>query len=182
MGCNYSSLPLILTSATQVPIWCCSSCIPQTCNNSFHGIMKGGLGARFTNDFLSVIQIRWKKSHCSKSTIAHMTAAILCPFHFCTIALPCAKLCSDHSVRIEMVAKGNFHRVWMPWNKCLRNGSVFQDPYKRYKYQGCIFPFLARGVYWCLFHQINGMAFNLSELILQYSGQTSLPLIYIGAI
>ena len=75
--------------------------------------------ARFTNEFLPAIQIRWKLKPSCNSVAGHQIATNFCTCHDSTAVVPCTKFCSDHCIRIEMRVKRNFHRIWIAMEKPL---------------------------------------------------------------
>ena len=73
-------------------------------------------GARFTNECLPAIQIRWKLC-LAVIVIGHQIATNFCTCHDSTAVVPCTKFCSDHCIRIEVRANRNFHRIWIVMEK-----------------------------------------------------------------
>ena len=76
-------------------------------------------GARFTNDFLPAIQIRWKLRLALIPLLAIRSQQIFCTCHDSTAVMPCTKFCSDNCIGIEMRAKRNFHQIWIAMEKPL---------------------------------------------------------------
>ena len=58
-------------------------------------------------------------SPCLNSVAGHQIATNFCTCHDSTAVVPCAKFCSDHSIRLEMRVKRNFHRIWNAMEKPL---------------------------------------------------------------
>ena len=72
-------------------------------------------GARFTNELLPPIQIRWKL----RLAIIPLLAIRSQQFFAHATVVPCTKCCSDHIIKIVVRVKRNFHRIWIPMVKSL---------------------------------------------------------------
>ena len=74
--------------------------------------------ARFTNDFLPAIQIRWK---------LRLAVIPLLAIRSQQAVVPCKKFCSYHCIWIEMRVKRNLHRIWIAMEKTLvkRDQSIY---------------------------------------------------------
>ena len=58
-------------------------------------------------------------SSCCNSVTGHQIATNFCTCHDSKAVVPCTKFCSDHSIRLEMRVKRNFHRIWNAMEKPL---------------------------------------------------------------
>ena len=94
------------------------SCINPSLYGSVDGIIIGP-GARFTNDFFARNSNSMETSPCCNSVAGHQIATNFCTCHDSTAVVPCTKFCSDHSIRLEMRVKQNFHRIWNATEKPL---------------------------------------------------------------
>ena len=75
--------------------------------------------SRFTNDILPAIQIRWKFHLAVIPLLAIRSQHFFCTYHDSTAAVPCAKFCSDHCIRIEVRVKQNCLRISIAVEKTL---------------------------------------------------------------
>ena len=89
-------------------------------------------GARFTNVFLPAIQIWWKLRLAVIPLLAIRSRQIFAH------ATTCTKFCSDHSIRLEMRVKRNFHRIWNAMEKPLvKRGPVPYHDAQSFEWSHC---------------------------------------------
>ena len=75
---------------------------------------------------------------CHNSVAGHQIATNFCTCHDSTAVVPCTKLCGDHCIRIELIVKRNFHRIWIAMEKLFVKRAPGPDSAQNYGIPGPI--------------------------------------------